>query len=85
MQIIKSCLGDNEVEWFISDIKGLFSLINWIVPYLNYTVFWQHTKQYKRMWLLIYCSELDSGVEARERLSWKEIRKMRKSSLWKIG
>ena len=84
VQIIKSCCGTLKAEAFTEDIKVLFPLVNWIVPYPNYIVFWQHIKQYKRIWLSIYYRDLDSEVEAGEILSWKEIREMYKSS-WKIG
>ena len=84
VQIIKSCCGTLKAEAFTKDIKVLFPLVNQIVPYLNYIVFQQYIKQYKRMWLLIYYRDLHSEVEAREILSWKEIREMHKSS-WKIG
>ena len=85
VQIIESCYGIRRAARFSSDVKGMFPLINWIVPYPNHTVFWQHTKQHERMWLSIYSGDLDSTVEVGGRLGWKAIRERQKGNSWKIG
>jgi hypothetical protein len=67
------------------NIKDVFPLVNWVAPYPNHTVFWQHTKQHQRMWLSVYNRGLGLGVEEGEEIEWKELVGLQDGQEWIIG
>ena len=85
VQIISASSGAEAGKAFTDRIKDLFPLTNWIVPYPNNTVFWQHTKQHERMWLSIYQGRLNGMVESGEVLEWLDLRDVQKDDVWEIG
>jgi hypothetical protein len=85
IQIISDCCGQRTAELFTCRIKERFPLSNWIVPYPNRTVFWQHTKGHERMWLSIYQKRLDGAIEPGAAIRWTDLYKAQEGGIWEIG
>lgn len=68
-------------------MKTLFVTVNWVVPYLNQAVFWQHTKKHERMWLSVYHWRVGARVGARQRVRWGDLAQVvvGMEEEWKIG
>lgn len=73
VKIVEDWCGEEEAEEFMEDVKALFPAVNWIVPYPNHTVFWQHTKQHERMWLSLYHPQVYAATDPGEPLAWREL------------
>jgi hypothetical protein len=84
--IIQTWYGEEEGEEFQEDVKMLFPIINWVVPYPNHTVFWQHTKGHERMWLSVFNPQIQAESESGQRLCWTDlVRILDDSQDWSIG
>ena len=51
---VTATLGPDVAFDFGQNLKHYFYLTNWILPYPNHTVFWQHNKQGEQMWLTVW-------------------------------
>jgi hypothetical protein len=85
VKIIETWCGGDEGEMFREGVKILFPVVNWIVPYPNHTVFWQHTKQHQRMWLSVYHCRVHTEAELGKTLGWAELVKAQEGEDWLIG
>lgn len=87
VRLIETWCGEEESEVFQKQVKLLFVITNWVVPYPNHTVFWQHTKRHERMWLSVYHRRVGVRVEAGQRVKWSDLMQVvdGKEGEWKIG
>jgi hypothetical protein len=84
-RIVEMCCGEDEGEKFRGRVKEVFPVINWVVPYPNHTVFWQHTKQHQRMWVSIYNAQIHREVGVGEKIRWGDLVEMQEGERWIIG
>ena len=87
VHLVEAWCGEEESEVFQEQVKILFVTTNWVVPYPNHTVFWQHTKTHERMWLSVYHPRVAVHVQAGQKVRWRDLTRVvaGREEEWKIG
>lgn len=85
VKLITASLDANWAASFMRFVKDLFPIANWILPYPNSTVFWQHTKQGERMWLSVFHADVHDRIRHGSPVEWEELLQAQKEACWEIG
>ena len=84
-KLIATWCDEEEAQWFCSTVKTVFPTVNWVIPYPNHTVFWQHTKQHQRMWLSVYHSQVQAESRGGQEIEWAQVVQAQVGQCWVIG
>ncbi|KAH7335085.1 hypothetical protein BKA66DRAFT_448656 [Pyrenochaeta sp. MPI-SDFR-AT-0127] len=85
VKIVETWCGQGEAGRFQERVKTIFPAVNWVVPYPNHTVFWQHTKQHQRMWLSVFHAQIQVEAAPGQPLEWTELLRAQSGQAWSIG
>jgi hypothetical protein len=84
-KIIETWCDEEEVELFCRRVKTLFPTVNWLLPYPDHTVFWQHTKQHPRMWLSVYHHQVQAETASGQNIGWVQVVRAQEGQACFIG
>jgi hypothetical protein len=82
---VTAALGLSRARSFAENLKCHFYRTNWVVPYPNDTVFWQHTKKGERMWLSVWHPGVHDRMTPGQTLRLWTIFENERGNCWRIG